>query len=262
MLQLLKVEWMKVKNYTTFWVLSILYLVSIYGATYISHLIYESKPKNDNGMSTSFIGKPFDFPDIWHMVSYVSSFLMFLPGLLIIISVTNEYSFKTHRQNVIDGWSRKQFINVKIALAAIVSIVATITVFIVAIIFGLQEGTTFSFEKVEYVGYFFIQAFSYCMFALLLSVLFRRAAIAIGVFFLYSTIIENLLAGLLNKYADNIGRYLPLETTDNLIRIPVFKVIINQLLASYNTTLLLTMSAVYLALYYIAAYRKFTTADL
>ena len=262
MFQLLKIEWMKVKNYTTFWVLSILYLVSVFGATYISHLVYEARPKNDGGMSGAMIGKPFDFPDVWHMVSWVSSYLMFMLGLLIIISITNEYSYKTHRQNIIDGWSRKEFIVVKMLLTVVISLVATLAVFLSAIVFGLIEGSAFSFEKIEFVGYFFIQALSYSSAALLFSLLFKRSGITIGVYFLYSTIIENMLAGLLNKYFDNIGRYLPLETTDNLIRVPVFKMIVNQLTKSYNTELLLVMSAVYLGLYYFISYRKYQTDDL
>ncbi len=262
MLKLLKIEWMKVKNYTTFWVLSILYLISIFGAAYISHLIYESRPKDDKGMTGAIIGKPFDFPDVWHMVSYTSSFLMFMLGLLIIISITNEFSYKTHRQNVIDGWSRKEFILVKMLLTVVISLVATLAVFITAIIFGLQEDAAFSFEKIEFIGYFFIQALSYSSAALLFSLLFKRSGITIGVYFLYSTIIENMLAGLLNKYVDNFGRYLPLETTDNLIRIPVFKMIVSQLTLSYNTEALLLMSLVYLGLYYFISYRKFETDDL
>jgi hypothetical protein len=262
MLQLLKVEWMKVKNYTTFWVLSILYLVSVFGAIYIFYLGYQNRPPDKGGMSQMILGNPFNFPDIWHVVSYGASFLMFMLGLLIIISVTNEYSYKTHRQNIIDGWSRSEFILVKILLTIIISFVATIAVFITALLFGLVEGGDFSFEKVEYVGYFFIQALNYSSIALLISLVFKRSGIAIGVYFLYSTIIENVLAGLLNRYADNFGRYLPLETTDNLIRIPVFKVIVNQLLASYNTTALLTMSFAYLALYYFLSVRKFQTDDL
>lgn len=262
MLQLLKVEWMKVKHYRTFWVLSILYLISVFGVNYISYLFWDARPKN-NDMSKAIIGTPFDFPDVWHVVSFTSSFLMFMLGLLIIISFTNEYSYKTHRQNIIDGWSRNQFITVKISLAIIVAFAATIAVFITALLFGLYESTaSFTFEKIEFIGYFFIQAVSYCSIALLFSLLFKRSGITIGVYFLYTLILENMLAGFLNRYADNIGRYLPLETTDNLIRVPVFKVIINQLTASYNTTALLIMSAVYLALYYFISIKKFQTDDL
>lgn len=262
MLQLLKVEWMKVKNYRTFWVLSILYLVSVFGVNYISYLFYNARPKN-NDLSKTIIGNPFDFPDVWHVVSFTSSFLMFMLGLLIIISFTNEYTYKTHRQNIIDGWSRKEFIIVKIALTVIIALVATFAVFITALLFGLYESsTTFTFEKIEFIGYFFIQAVSYCSVALLFSLLLKRAGITIGVYFLYTLILENMLAGFLNHYADNIGRYLPLETTDNLIRFPVFKVIVNQFTSSYNTAALLIMSVVYLCLYYFISVVKFRKEDL
>lgn len=264
MLQLLKVEWMKVKNYRTFWVLSILYLVSVFGANYISYQVYQLRPAKDNGMSKAFIGSPFDFPDVWHVISYTSSFLMFMLGLLVIISFTNEYSYKTHRQNIIDGWSRKEFILVKIVLTAIVALVATIAVFITALLFGLFENAaSFTFEKIEFIGYFFIQAVSYCAAALLFSLLFKRSGITIGVYFLYTLILENMLAGFLNRYTDYYGRYLPLETTDNLIRFPVFKAVISQIpIPSYNTTALLITSAVYLALYYFISFKKFQTEDL
>ncbi len=263
MLNLLKVEWLKVKNYRTFWILSILYIVSIFGASYISYLLYQTRPKKD-AMADAIIGALFNFPDIWHFISYVTSFLMFMPGLLMIISVTNEYSYKTHRQNIIDGWSRKEFILVKILNAVIISFVATLAVFLTTVGFGLAVGATpFSFEKVEFIAYFFIQALSYCSAALLFSILFKRSGISIGVYFLYTVILENMIAGLLNRYGPaNIGRYLPLETTDNLIRVPVFKVIINQLVPSYNMTLQLAMAGVYLALYYFLCFRKFETDDL
>jgi ABC-type transport system involved in multi-copper enzyme maturation permease subunit len=214
-------------------------------------------------MASTIIGTPFNFPDIWHAVSFTSSFLMFMPGLLLIISFTNEYSFKTHRQNIIDGLSRKEFIGVKIALSFIVAFVATVAVFLTALGFGLLQSTTpFSLEKFEFIGYFFIQALSYCSVALLFSLLFKRSGIAIGVYFLYTLILENMIAGFLNRYADNIGRYLPLETTDNLIRVPIFKVIVNQMTTSYNTTALLIMSAVYLVLYYFISFKKFQSDDL
>ncbi|MCW3080040.1 ABC transporter permease [Segetibacter sp.] len=262
MFQLLKVEWMKVKHYRTFWVLSILYLVSVFGAIYIAHQIWTLAPKN-NEMSKAVVGALFNFPDIWHLVSYISSFLMFMLGLLIIISFTNEYSYKTHRQNIIDGWSRKEFILVKIALTIIVALAATVAVFITALLFGLQENaTSFTFEKIEFIGYFFIQAVSYCSAALLFSLLFKRSGITIGVFFLYTLILENMLTAFLNHYTDNFGRYLPLETTDNLIRIPFGKAIINQFMASFNTPALLIMATVYLALYYFISVKKFESDDL
>ncbi len=263
MLQLLKVEWMKVRYYRTFWVLSLLYLVSIFGVNYIAYLIQDARPRK-NDMANMLIGNPpFQFPDVWQTVSYMSSFLLFIPGLLMIISFTNEYSYKTHRQNIIDGWSRRQFIFVKMALTLVIAIVSTIAVFITALLFGLFEGgSAFSFEKLEFVGYFFVQALSYSAVALLFGLLFKRSGIAIGVFFLYVVVLENMIAGLLNRYVNNIGRFLPIESTDNLIPFPFLRNIVNQFSETTDPLLLLGFAAVYLALYFFICMRKFETDDL
>ena len=110
MLHLLKIEWLKIKGYKTFWVLTTLFLVSIAGLNYF---VFNIKQNISSGsaQANAIIGSPFDFPNVWHTVGYFSSFLLFIPGLMIITSITNEYTYKTHRQNIIDGWSRQQFIH-------------------------------------------------------------------------------------------------------------------------------------------------------
>ncbi len=67
---------------------------------------------------TGFIASssPYDFAHTWQTTSYVGGWLLLLPGLLLILLITNEFSFRTHRQNIIDGWARKDFYNVKLAL--------------------------------------------------------------------------------------------------------------------------------------------------
>lgn len=262
MIHLLRIEWMKVRYYRTFWVISILYLISIYGVNYITYLIQDARPKQDN-MANMLIGTPpFQFPEVWHSVSYVSSFLMFIPGLLMIISFTNEYSFKTHRQNIIDGLSRRQFILVKMLLTVIVATVSTITVFLTALIFGLIEGGAIGVEKLQYVAYFFVQSLNYSAIALLFGLLFKRSGIAIGVFFLYVAVIENLLAGLLNRYVYNIGRFLPLEATDNLIPFPFLRNIVDQFRTVTSPLYLMMATVVYFAIYSFIFIKKFESDDL
>lgn len=265
MLHLLKIEWLKIKGYKTFWVLSTLFLVSIVGVNYFA---YNFDVGIKQGPAKAFIGSPFEFPNVWHTVTYFSSFLLFLPGLMIITSITNEYTYKTHRQNIIDGWSRLQFIHVKIALIVIIAIVSAIFVFLTSVFFGLLTGSNFNFEKVEYIGFYFIQALSYCLLALLLSVLIKRSGLSIGLFFLYSFIIENFLAAILNNMGGNVkggfsgpGDYLPLNTVDNLIPFPFFRSLV-QLSVLPPTYLLLGLSAVYLFLYYFFSVKRFQTQDL
>jgi hypothetical protein len=266
MLKLLKIEWLKIKGYRTFWVLTTLFLISIVGINYSTYYIKQITTQN-NSQVNAILGAPFSFPNVWHTVSYMSSFLLFIPGLMIITSVTNEYSFKTTRQNIIDGWSRQQFIHVKIALVILLSVIATIFVFLTALLFGIISGDPFSLIKIEFVGYFFIQSVSYSMVALLLSVLIKRSGLAIGIFFIYSVIIEQGLGAFLNYKTMNLttfkglGDYLPLNTTDNLIPFPFFRKIV-KFGTEPSLYVLLTLSAIYLGLYYYFTTRKFQNDDL
>lgn len=265
MLQRLSIEWMKLKRYRTFWILSILYLICIVAINFIVFRIQQTI-YNDNaakGMAQMVIGTPpYAFPNVWQMTSYVSSFLLFLPGLLMIISVTNEYSFRTHRQNVIDGWNRRQFITTKLMLAVIAALISTVMVIITSLIFGFTGEESFSLEKSIFLFYFFIQALSYTLVALLFSVLFKRGGLAIGIFFLYPLVLENMLAGLLNKYANYSGRYLPLESADNLVPLPLFESMQRQIIKAPNFTVQLIVALVYIALYVFLINRKFETDDL
>ena len=264
-MHLLKIEWLKLKNYRTFWILSILYIVSNYGLSYIAYVLQQQVDHDigKSGMGKTFIGNPpFSFPEIWQTISYMCSFLLFIPGLLVIISVTNEFSYKTHRQNIVDGWSRRQFILVKLALLTIISIVSSIIVFLTAAIFGLQSGTAFSFEKIEFIGYFFIQALSYCSVALVFALLLKRSGLAIGVYFLYIMVLENLIGGLLGRSIENAGHYLPLNTTDSLIPFPFLRKVTDKFLYHPDYTILLPLSLAYLIVYFIFSVRRFETDDL
>jgi len=265
MLKLLKIEWMKLKYYRTFWILTSLYLVTIAGANfigfYVQQKIYEEK--QSKGIAELVIGnKPYSFPTTWQMTSYVSSLLLFLPGLLMIIFITNEYSFKTHRQNIIDGWSRSQFISVKLVVALLVSILSTIMVIITATIFGFQLENSFSLDKFQYIGYFFIQAISYTMVSVLIAVLVKRGGLAIGIYFMYAVVLENVAVRIMNHFLNDTGRYLPLQSTDELIPFPGFQSIQKRLITPPDYSILLPLVAIYLASYLFIISRRFLKSDL
>jgi hypothetical protein len=69
----------------------------------------------------SILGSPFAFPDVWQTVSWNSTLTFIIPAILIITLTTNEFTYKTHRQNIIDGWSREQFIGVKLIEVVLLS---------------------------------------------------------------------------------------------------------------------------------------------
>lgn len=269
MLHLLKIEWLKIKNYRTFWIIFILYLVSIVGANYLVNErlnIYFDKTIKKNPTDAflkMLIGTPpFSFPQVWQMVSQVSSYLLIIPGLLTIIMVTNEYNYKTHRQNVIDGMTRQRFISSKLLLVISMAVIATAVVALTAIGFGYNGATPFSTDKLYYVGYAFIQFLNYCFLALLFSVLFRRSGISLGVYFLYVVIFDNILFYVLNKYVNNTGYFLPAESADGLITAPIFQGVQKQLLTRPDFKYVMATCIIYILLYVFISYRKFQKDDL
>ena len=149
-------------------------------------------------------------------------------------------------------------------MAAILSLISTCMVVLTAAGFGLADGTNpFSFEGFHYIGYFFLQAMSYIMVAVLMAILFKRGGLAIGVFFAYSMILEQILVLLMNKYMNYAGRYLPLETTDILTPFPRIDKIINTLTSNTpDYTIFFIIALVYLAAYLFIVIRKFETDDL
>jgi ABC-2 type transport system permease protein len=224
MSSLLKTEWLKLKKYWAFWT-----MVGIVSLTYpgINYMMYSEAYKgqlNDKRMGPilRMIPNPFTFPEVWHTVAFISSFFLFLPAIVVIMFITNEYTYKTHRQNVIDGWSRQQFLLAKMLDVFIVSLVVTILYAVVAFILGKvnTEATVNVWANTKYIWLFFMQTFSQLSIAFLIAFLVRKAFIALGIFVFYFFPLEPLLVALGRERANDIGRFLPLEIADRMISVP------------------------------------------
>jgi len=274
--RLLKIEWLKVKNYSAFIVLSLFFLLGILVANY--SVYYTKKNVIDKADPTGLIASssPYDFAHTWQTTSYVSGFLLLLPGLLLILLITNEFTFRTHRQNIIDGISREDFINVKMVLALISAVAATVLVIITAMIFGFASGTSFSLDRFDSVGYFFLKAISYNMIALLFAVLVRKTGFAIGLFFIYmgfENILSAMLQGLSMKLkADysfdigNMGDYLPMNSADGLLHFPentITNMANNSRIMPHDyMTVSLLLALMYLLLYFVWSKSRIIKTDL
>lgn len=262
MLHLLKIEWLKVKNYKAFWIFSILYFFAILGINYTGYYVNEitiqSLPQTQ-----ILLGTPYAFPKVWQTVGWMSSWLLYFPGILFIMLLTNEFNFKTHRQNIIDGWTRMQFVSVKFVFAILFALVATFFNFLVAFLFGsLTTGSSFGFEGMENILYIFIQTVAYITFAMFLAVLFRRSGAAIAVFFLYGLIFEYLITVLVNFKLDisPVGYFLPLQVTDVMLPIPFGNSVIYK--GAPDVYILVIASLAYICGYFFFAMKKFTKEDL
>ncbi|MET0244073.1 MAG: ABC transporter permease [Flavitalea sp.] len=260
MLNNLRTEWLKIKNYKAFWIFLGLYLVSIVAINYIAYAIYQETVKQEP-MAASLINNPYAFPAVWGTVGFMGSWLLYFPGIIIILLTSNEFTFKTHRQNIIDGWSRKDFVHTKLLLVLILAITTTIISTITAFGFGLASGESFSTDGMMSIVYIFVQSLSYISLALLLAVLFRRSGVALIVFFLYGLIFETIIYGLINRYINDQGGYfLPLQGTDVLLPLPFGNNIIYK--HAPQPYVLIITSLIYLGLYYFFLMRKFERDDL
>ena len=144
MIKLIKTEWLKMRKYTAFWWIMGLTALAYPGINYAFYMVYDdlmNKPTQASKMAKMLIGNPFTFPEVWHTVAYFSSWFVFIPAVVVIMFISNEYSFKTHRQNIIDGWSRKQFITSKLMDVMIISLLISVLYIIVCLGFYRPPGT-------------------------------------------------------------------------------------------------------------------------
>ncbi len=274
MITLLKTEWLKLKNYTAFKLLAIFFLLGIVLTNYIVYVV------NKNMISKSAAGvvvsafNPYSFSGTWQTTSYTTGWLLILPALLIMMLVTNEYAYRTNRQNIIDGWSRSEFIFVKLLMAFIFAAVATVFVFFTALTFGFISQTDFSFTGISHLGFFFLKALTYNMFAVLISVLIKRTGFAIGLFFIYLGA-ENIISQLLDVLSfytrthdgpdmGSLGDYLPMNAADGLLTFPdnPLKSIAKGVLPTDYVWITSILAVLYLLLFIWWSRKKFIASDL
>lgn len=249
---LLQTEWLKLKKYRAFWWMMGIVTLSYPGINYIFYKIYTSlmeRGGQTEAMVKMLVGNPFTFPEVWHTVAYASSLFIFIPSVVVIMFITNEYSFKTHRQNIIDGWSRDQFMTSKLIDVVLISLLITLIYMAVSLVTGyvnIKEGNQAMWEQTQYIGLFFLQSLAQLSIAFLIAFLTRKAFIALGIFLFYFIILEPIMVGTARVTHMDYARFLPLEVSDRLIPVPAFLGKIDpdsykEALAQINQQVLLTV---------------------
>ena len=228
MFSLIKIEWLKIKKYPAFWWMLGIIALSYPGINAMCLSAYKEMIKSQDmvaKIAASFLGNPFSFPEAWHSIAYFSSIFIIIPAVLVIMLINNEYSYKTYRQNIIDGWSRKDFMLSKLIDVLIVSIVVTIFYILVTIFFGIAADKTTTNQwnqQLQFIPLFLLQTFSQLSLAFLAGYFIKKAFLALGVFLFYSIIIENIIVAYFKVKEISVRNYLPFEISDKLIPPPAF----------------------------------------
>jgi ABC-2 type transport system permease protein len=263
----IRVEWMKLKYYRTFWILLAVILVCIPAFNYVIFDFTDNSFPKINGQN--LLGSPFSFPNVWRTVSYNAGILVFMPAILIITLFTNEYSYRTHRQNVIDGWSRSRFIIIKLTGIFLLSFFVTGIVAGTCLYFGYITRTTApshaGWEQLRYILFFFVEMLDYSLIAVLFAMLIRRAGLAMGIFFLYMIIEQFVVSIGRNKFNVEWVNYLPEEVSDRLIPQPFTRKFVspeNTAIWEKHVPLYLSIAVLYIIIYIIFISWRFRKSDL
>ncbi len=224
MLRLLNIELHKLKYSRSVKIISIVYFSLICFIALIVSIEF-----NFGGVKFRVADQViFNFPFIWHFNTWVAAWLKLFLAVVIVSIVSNEYSYKTLKQNLIDGLSKKEFLASKFLTVILFSVVSTIFLFLVSLLLGLifsdytEIGIIFS--DLEYLFAYFLKLicfFSFCMF---LAIWVKRSAFALGFLGLWQ-VIEGLIAVVFQwlrvkkdiNLFDSVYNFLPLNAMSDLI---------------------------------------------
>jgi hypothetical protein len=232
--RLVKLELLKFRSNATFWVLvglhvGIVLLVVLSGKIFISSFSINGDSLKDLTAKTNI--PIYQFPDIWHNITYVAGFLKFILAIYMIISITNEVTFDTLRQNVMNGLSRVDFIISKLVLVLILAAGSTFFIFLTGFTVGLiNTDHPGLHDMIKYSGFmpaYFLQLVTYLIFAFLIGLLIKRTGLAMGLMFLYTLIIEPVIA--LRFSSEMVKGLLPMRSINNLIHMPFGKYLLREI---------------------------------
>lgn len=229
MLRLLTIEFHKLKHSSASKVLSLIYFGLLTSIALIAAIKFDIGPIKFHLADMGI----FNFPYIWHFNTYMASILKFFLLLVIVSMMANEYSYKTLKQNLIDGLSKKEFILSKFYTVVVFALISTLFVFVVSLILGLiysdYNELSIITTNLEYLLAFFIKLVGFFSMGLFFGVLVKRSAFAVGAMVVW-LIGESMFKGYLfwafkdaentSEPVNNIMQFLPLEAFSNLIKEP------------------------------------------
>lgn len=236
MIRLLLIEWNKIFYYQTARIFTILYFVML---ILMGVGIAMIKPNvGEFSLNLAKLGM-FNFPVVWQNMTYMFAIAKIFLAVIIITNVTNEYSNGTLKQNLIDGLSKREFIQSKILTNFVFASLSTLFVLVITFILGVfifPNDNSF-FGGIEFIGAYFLKLMLFFSICLFFSIFLKKSAFAllgIVVWWMIEKAIQLIeflfyafrLDWDFEKAAQTkfwISEYLPLNASYNLIKFPEFE---------------------------------------
>jgi ABC-type transport system involved in multi-copper enzyme maturation permease subunit len=236
MKRLIRIEWLK--NYSYF---PVILFSSIYFALVIGFTLICAQTIPIFGISIKLLDQGFlDFPQIWNFLTYFTALLKIFLGLIVIFTISNEFTSKMFKQNIIDGLSRKEFLASKVLTITVLSLLSTLVIVLMGLILGFSFSKSTELNAIFKESYFvfgyFLKLFTFLTFLLFITVLLKRVVFVFLTFFVWwifeviLTIIE-YQARIVEKFdamgnrinvikPDLITDFLPLNAMSKLVEEP------------------------------------------
>ena len=234
MIKLLNIEWIKIRNSKSFKVLGLIWLIAFIAIPVGFNSLIEWFENMGLEGSQLLPIKPTDFPvfdflDIWQNLAYIYKYITILLCFVIIVNVSNEFNYKTVRQNIIDGMSKQEFVFSKflliIASSFIASILLAILGFIVGTAFSPKSEVAVVFQNFNFVFAYFLHLVLHLSYCLFFAVLLKRSGILIALLIVYSYIIEPTITQIVSIPLNSgwLTKFFPMNASWNLIPRPIEK---------------------------------------
>ena len=144
-----------------------------------------------------------------------------------IILITNEFTYKTIRQNIINGMSKAEFLISKLSIILIMAVVMSVILTLGSFFIGLSHSgfseVNFFSKGIPFMCGFFISLLCYMVYAFFCGFMMRNTGLAIAIFTLYSLIIEPVIYFFLRApfmFKNTIYTFLPVNTVIRLTEYP------------------------------------------
>lgn len=271
MKRLLYIEYTKQKHFKAFWILLALHFI-LMGLVFFSfHPFLEFLNTKDFGLAAMIGVKPtdlpfFDFVDIWQNISWIAGLFKYILAFIVIMSVCNEYSYKTVRQNIIDGFSKKDFLYSKLILVVFLSLVSALFVWLCGLLLGFMYSPVIAaqsiFAHMDFVLAYALELMVSLSFAMFVGVLVKRAGLSIVLFVIY--FVAEPIVWFNIELPESIlwlQSISPGESISNIIHMP-FKKYFLQEVQDYIGLWDIIIASAYLYLYAFFTYKLLKKRDL
>ena len=231
----LALEYLKFRKYKPFWIILGLFIICYFALGLSIKSFIDYMISNREGPFEKFLetGLPlFDFVDVWQNMAYITFLFKYILAFVVMISICQEYSLRTIRQNMINGLSRGEYVLSKLGLVVLLSLLAGALLLMLGLTLGILyspvKSIDFIVHSIGFVPAYAFETACFLSFAMFAATLIRKTGFSIILFILYSLIMEPIATTIMKHEYELATWYFPVRAINNIIHVPFGKYIFQE----------------------------------